>query len=882
MNGLRRALIVAVLSLGALAPAASAAIPAPPSKWYKLPGLNAASGAQWVRAYAYSTPPNIVYAGLEGGGVFKSTTGGATWSAFNSGFPNPLTTNVRALLASSTGTTVYAGTDSGIFKSTGGAWQPLAQGTEDDPAHPKKLNQSVQSLVSLTGGSVMLAGVFSGGVYKSSDGGDTWSPPPANSGMPSSETVYGLTENVPGLVYATAGSGVYVSTDQGSTWTRKSDGIPGSASPITTWVYPQRPQILFTSTGSNGIYRSINAGLTWAPINSGLGAVRARGLQIFTAAQGAHLYAATEEGLWQALSLNSVAPPPPRWHKVTEDGLHESNPVAHNVIMWSLTAPVIPGAGALGLIAGTQSNGGYFISFEPPDSVCPSASNTTTNCPRITNTGGALETSPIEGQTLRVANGKWTGTEIIEYAYQWQRCTTASASSCSDIPDAEETSYIVPSGSTDRYRVEVTATNPAPTFSLVQRYSTITSPAAANPANFPGSVQGFAPSIRVIPSENQTSPTIGNQMYAEYGQDPPTTSDGWFNPAATSRSFQWLRCNSSGSDCNEIPGATSRTYTLVAADGTRDLKVRVTGTNASGSRQLTSGASYDVISAPAAIADPIPNPDGGPALSQAPALAGEAYVGETLAGSVGGWKDPTTDFRRRWVRCDADGAFCTYIQKVASTDPETGSTYVVREEDLGYTLRMRVEADVNNDLTPDGLDNHLPHSVEVDTPASAVVTYRPIPTVDSDPPPDGGTPAAPPGGGGGGGVAADTAAPVISALALTKKRFVAGRGTTFQLRVSERASVRVVISQPTRGRKVGKACKPTTRKNRRKKACTFQKTVTTIDRRNQAAGTVSIPFSGKVGKRKLRPGTYTATFIVTDAAGNVSRASSLVFKIVRR
>ena len=167
----------------------------------------------------------------------------------------------------------------------------------------------MQSLVSLTGGSVMLAGVFSGGVYKSSDGGDTWSPPPANSGMPSSETVYGLTENVPGLVYATAGSGVYVSTDQGSTWTRKSDGIPGSASPITTWVYPQRPQILFTSTGSNGIYRSINARLD-------LGAdqqrprcrARPRVPDLHGATQGAHLYAATEDGLWEALSANSVAP----------------------------------------------------------------------------------------------------------------------------------------------------------------------------------------------------------------------------------------------------------------------------------------------------------------------------------------------------------------------------------------------------------------------------------------------------------------------------------------------------------------------------------------------------------------------------------------------
>ena len=59
---------------------------------------------------------------------------------------------------------------------------------------------------------------------------------------------------------------------------------------------------------------------------------------------------------------------------------------------------------------------------------------------------------------------------------------------------------------------------------------------------------------------------------------------------------------------------------------------------------------------PAAIADPFPNPDGGDPLSQAPSLAGNAWVGETLAGSVGGWKDPTTDFLRRWVRCDADGA----------------------------------------------------------------------------------------------------------------------------------------------------------------------------------------------------------------------------------
>ena len=63
--------------------------------------------------------------------------------------------------------------------------------------------------------------------------------------------------------------------------------------------------------------------------------------------------------------------------------------------MWSLTAPVIPGAGAPGLIAGTQSNGGYFLGFEPPDSTCPTnnTSNATAACPRLT------DTTPQEGQT---------------------------------------------------------------------------------------------------------------------------------------------------------------------------------------------------------------------------------------------------------------------------------------------------------------------------------------------------------------------------------------------------------------------------------------------------------------------------------------------------
>ncbi|HMJ03376.1 MAG TPA: hypothetical protein VK506_10570, partial [Conexibacter sp.] len=809
-------------------------------------------------------------------------TGGATWSAFNAGFPNPLTTNVRALLASSSGTEVLAGTDTGVWRSTGGgAWQPLGQG-----AGPGKLNGSVQSLISMPG-NVLLAGVASGGVWRSGDGGQSWTPPVPGNGMPASETPYGFVGQppvVPAFVLATTHNGVFRSTDGGSSWSLASDGIPTSASPIQAWVDTRQPNLVYVSTASNGIYRSINGGITYSAINDGLGAVRARGFQIFTATEGAHLYAATEDGLWEALNTHAVAPPPPRWRAVTQEGLIE--PRASNTIMWALTAPVVPGAGALGLIAGTQSNGGYFLSFEPPDSPCPSSNttNVTTNCPRIS------DTTPIEAQSLSALNGRWTGTETIDYAYQWQQCSSTTDGSCADIADAEETTFVVPDGSTSRYRVKVTATNPAPSFNVVFRTSAITSPAAANPSAFPGSSQLSAPSITVNAPGQTTSPQVGDTMFAEYGITPNAFSDGWFNPRATSVAFRWLRCNGSGVDCNEIAGATRRSYTLTADDGTHDLRVRVTGTNASGTRQALSPSSYDVTSLPATVGDPIPDPDGGPSKSQAPALAGDAWVGETLAGTVGGWTDPTTEFSRRWVRCDAFGAACTYIQRVASTDPETGSTYVVRPDDLGYTLRMRVTADVNGDLGDNGLDNLLPHAVEVDTAPSAVVTARP------------GTGGGGGGGSGGGGAVADTVRPVVSGLRVSPRRFavaaratavVAARrrgrrrrggtpkGTTFRFNLSERTTALVTIDRLGPGRKAGGRCRRPTRANRRGRRCVRAVRRGTITRRNLAAGRASIPFSGRIGRRPLARGPYRATVVASDAAGNVSRPTTVGFAIVK-
>src|SRR5215211_7624811 len=81
--------------------------------WLGLPGLQAAG---WVREYTTSTATLSMYAATEGNGVYRSTNNGLTWSSFSSGLTSvPAAMNVRTVFTS--GTTVYAGTSAGLFKS---------------------------------------------------------------------------------------------------------------------------------------------------------------------------------------------------------------------------------------------------------------------------------------------------------------------------------------------------------------------------------------------------------------------------------------------------------------------------------------------------------------------------------------------------------------------------------------------------------------------------------------------------------------------------------------------------------------------------------------------------------------------------------------------
>ena len=139
-------------------------------------------------------------------------------------------------------------------------------------------------------------------------------------------------------------------------------------------------------------------------------------------------------------------------------------------------------------------------------------------------------------------------------------------------------------------------------------------------------------------------------------------SDGLTN---TTYTYQWL------TDDTEVSGATSSTYTLVAADVGKAIKVRVSFTDDAGNEEsLTSAATAMVAALPNNVA------------TGEPTITGTAQVGQTLTASTKGVSD-------------SDGLTnATYTYQWLTDDTEisgaTSSTYTLVAADVGKAIKVRV------------------------------------------------------------------------------------------------------------------------------------------------------------------------------------------------
>ena len=288
-------------------------------------------------------------------------------------------------------------------------------------------------------------------------------------------------------------------------------------------------------------------------------------------------------------------------------------------------------------------------------SASAAANSPATGAPTINGTAQVGET--LTTDTSGVADAD--GLSNIQYEYQW-------LADDSDIAGATNATYtLVATDEGKVIKVQVSFTDDA------DNEETLTSAATDAVDARPNSPATGAPTVAGAAQVGQTL-TADTSGIAD--------ADGLANATF---SYQWL------ADDTEIAGATGLTYTLVAEDEGKAIKVQVSFTDDADNEETLTSAATDAVAAR-------PN---SPATG-APTIAGTAQVGQTLTADTSGIADAdglaNATFSYQWLADDTDIAGAT------------GLTYTLADTDEGKAITVRVsftdDADNEETLTSAATD----------------------------------------------------------------------------------------------------------------------------------------------------------------------------------
>ena len=308
----------------------------------------------------------------------------------------------------------------------------------------------------------------------------------------------------------------------------------------------------------------------------------------------------------------------------------------------------------------------------------PAQNSPATGSPAVTGTAQVGET--LSADISRI--GDADGLANVSYSYQWVRNDGTSDTDITDAADSSYTLVAADDGKTIKVRVSFTD-DEANEETLI---STATEAVS------------FAVQQQIVNSSATGAPTIGGTAQVGETLTVDTSDiaddDGLNN---VTFSYQWIR-NDGNSD-TDIADATESTYTLVADDEGKTIKVRVSFTDdVAHEETLTSKATATVGAAPN-------NPATGALI-----ISGTAQVGETLTADTSGIVDTdgldSVSFSYQWITNDATSD--TDIQDA------TGSTHTLVSDDEGKTIKVRVT------FTDDAGDGE-----SLTSTATAMVTARP-------------------------------------------------------------------------------------------------------------------------------------------------------------
>jgi photosystem II stability/assembly factor-like uncharacterized protein len=229
-----------------------------PKTWTQTSGWNPGVG-RLTSVAIHPSNENIIYVSSPGGGIWKSSNAGSTWS--------PLIDNVNSAwmdiynlcIDPSNVNTIYAGrTSGGVLKSTdaGATWVAMGSG----PSSIRKI------IVHPTNSNIVLAAATNG-IYRSTNGGTTWTQTQSTS-----KADVEFKSNDPNVVISsgTSSSSIWRSTDNGVTWTTIT--LPTSGRTMIG-VSPASADTMYAVQASGSLfgalYRSVNAGQTWAATITG-------------------------------------------------------------------------------------------------------------------------------------------------------------------------------------------------------------------------------------------------------------------------------------------------------------------------------------------------------------------------------------------------------------------------------------------------------------------------------------------------------------------------------------------------------------------------------------------------------------------------------------